>query len=216
MRLWRRAKHVLYHRIAAARDFFIAKFWLTSFLGAHEIKNSMADIPPHPDWKELFEAWEKVASKHCAALGQVALNWAIFETIIDYWNLKLADISPQFGTCLTAQIAGSGRKLDAFIPIVKLLGIKKPSADTLEKFAKKAGCLAEQRNRAIHDPWDLSNPNTPKRLELTARKKLRRQLIPVSTDEMSNLAGDIATLKNEFVTIAKEAMNATREPSPHK
>ncbi len=167
---------------------------------------------PRQTNKEIFEAWKETASNHYAALGIVASNWAIFETTIDIWNLKLADISPQFGTCLTAQIAGSGRKLDAFISIVKLLRVKNPSTDTLEKFAKKAGCLAERRNRAIHDPWDLSNPHNPKRLESTARKKLRLQEILVSTDDICNLAGDIATLKNEFDAIASEAMNGTREP----
>jgi hypothetical protein len=213
--LRRRSENALQRRCITARDLFVAKFRL-AFLGDHERKNSMADGPPHTDKKKLFEAWEELASNHYAALGVVASNWAIFETTIDIWNLKLADIPAQFGTCFTAQIAGSGRKLDAFISIVKLLGIKKPSADTLEKFAKKAGYLAERRNRAIHDPWDLSDPNNPKRLESTARKKLKLQDVLVSTDEILNLAGDIATLRNEFDAIASEVMSGPREPSPHK
>lgn len=149
----------------------------------------MADDPQHtdnPSMKEIFEAWEVMASKHYAALGLTASNWAYFEAVIDDWNLKLADIPLQLGACFTAQIAGSGRKLDAFNSIVKLLGVKTLSADTLEEFAKKASGLAERRNRAVHDSWDLSNPNDPKRLEVTARRKLRLQTVPVSTDSISN------------------------------
>ncbi len=180
----------------------------------------MVEVSTHVDnssnKNEIFEAWDLTASKHYTALGLTASNWAYFEAVIDDWNLKLADIRPHLGECFTAQIVGSERKLNAFISIVKLLQLKSLSANMLETFTKEASSLAEQRNRVVHDSWDISNPNEPKRLEVAAGKTLRITTGPVSTDIITKLADDIATLRTEFEAMASQAMKEMRESSPDK
>ena len=169
------------------------------------------------DYQALFEEWVEKSQPHYAAIGLVAAHWAYFEAVIDDWCLRLANIPAQPGACLTSQIMGSGRKLDAFISIVGLLGIKTPSAKSLAMFAQRTAGLAEQRNRAAaHDPWDLTDPDNPYRLEVTARKKLRIHWVRVSTDELNRLAGNIKTLTNDFEELAQEALTAPREPSSDK
>jgi hypothetical protein len=174
-------------------------------------------MPTHKlTYEEQFKIWSTKADKHLSRIGLVAANWAYFEALIDHKTLEIAGIQHEQGSCLTAQIAGSGRKLDAFISIVRLVGVKTPSAQVLEDFSKRTTGLAEQRNRAIHDPWDLSNPDDPKRIEATARKKLRLKKVHISTDNLAKLAGDIATLKNEFEQLAEQVLISSRGTSPRK
>ncbi len=153
---------------------------------------------------KMFEEWSEVTARHYAMVGLVASNWAYFEAVIDDWTLRLAEIEPNIGACLTAQIAGSGRKMDAFISLLRLLKVGAPTADEWDKFAKRVAGLAEQRNRAIHDPWFLHDPEKPKRLEVTARRKLRNEMVPMSTIEVAALAANIETLTLEFDKIVME------------
>jgi hypothetical protein len=66
--------------------------------------------------------------------------------------LMLAQIPQQTGLCLTAQIGGSARKLDAYIAIARLRGADKFMGE-LDALAKATTALSERRNRVVHDPW---------------------------------------------------------------
>jgi len=123
---------------------------------------------------------------HFAAIGKVAAEWAWLEFWIDTKTLELTKIQFEAGLCVTAQVVGSARKLDAYIALARHLGIKKASAD-LEAFAKDTVGLAERRNRAIHDPWLVEKGLYPSRLEATARRTLRFLVVPVGTDELLTL-----------------------------
>jgi hypothetical protein len=90
---------------------------------------------------------------HLATIGLVASSWAGFELAIDMSALAVANISQQVGLCLTAQISGSARKLDAYIAIARQRGADKNFLQELNTLAKETTALAERRNRAVHDPW---------------------------------------------------------------
>ena len=58
---------------------------------------------------------------HYAMIGMIAAEWAYFESLIDRYTQRLAGIDDHVGTCLTSQIAGHARKLDAYIALAKHL-----------------------------------------------------------------------------------------------
>ncbi|MGC9953208.1 MAG: hypothetical protein ABSD21_02890 [Rhizomicrobium sp.] len=169
-----------------------------------------------PSSEEQSETWRRLERDHLAAVGMVASNWAYFEAVIDDWVLRLAHIEPSIGACITAQIAGSGRKLDAFISLSGFLRASAPSANDWEKFASKVAGVAERRNRVVHDPWFLIDPENPIRLEATARKKLRLEMILVPTTEVNKLAKDIEKLRAKFEDMARFAITSLPSTSPEK
>jgi hypothetical protein len=89
-----------------------------------------------------------------------------------------------------AQIAGSARKLDAYISLARFRGIPKKLTAELCDFAKDSVGLAEQRNRFVHDVW-IFPPKGPERMEATAKKKARLVRIPTSTEELFKFAPTI-------------------------
>ena len=139
----------------------------------------------------------KAEQEHFAAIGMVASQWAFFEFCIDLNTLQLAMIPEEFGLCITAQVAGSARKLDAYIALARQLGCTTKNSD-LEKFSKDTVALGERRNRAIHDPWVVEQDQEPTRIEATARKKLRYMTISSPTSKIVQLAFEIMEHVSKF------------------
>jgi hypothetical protein len=133
-----------------------------------------------------------------------SLCWPSFEALLDGLALELADIPSEVGLCFTAQVAGSARKLDAYIAVAKVRGAKKASALLEGDFAKRTAALAEQRNRAVHDPWLIQEGNIPQRFEITARRKLRSEMVPVTTDDLITLAKHIEEHTRRFFEIDEQ------------
>jgi hypothetical protein len=50
-------------------------------------------------------------------VGRITSNWSLFETMIDMAMWHIAGIDDNSGGCLTAQIAGFARELDALIAL---------------------------------------------------------------------------------------------------
>jgi len=168
-----------------------------------------------PDfWKSKFFEWKNRADKHYAAIGIVTANWSYFEAVLDTWIHHFADTSPDVGVCLTSQISGSARKIDALIALIRLRGISDPSPDEFDAFSKKTISIAENRNRVAHDWWDLSDPDFPSRLMAMARKKLILRMEKVSTEQLNHLAGDIMNLKNELESMCQKSSHAWRPRPP--
>lgn len=150
---------------------------------------------------------------HYAAIGRVAAEWAFFERIIDAWSLDYAAVTEQIGVCFTAQIMGSRAKLDAFISLAGLFGASKSRLAGLRRFAQNIVGLAEQRNRAIHDMWELTDPKKPQRHEATARKVVRLLKIHVPTNELLDLADTIKKTRLKFNMMAAEIWYETMRAS---
>lgn len=152
----------------------------------------------------MSEGTERIADlskDHYAAIGQVVVAWSEFEILLDITTLVLAKIKMKVGFCLTAQIAGSGRKLDAYIAIARGLGATK-TVKAMNAFAKDTVGLAEQRNRVVHDSW--SGLGTPNRFEVTAKRVLRAETIPVSVDDLTKLAKRIDEHTQRFYNLSQD------------
>jgi hypothetical protein len=144
---------------------------------------------------------ERVAAKkHYTAVGMVAGAWAAFELTIDNRALELAKIPYDHGNCFTAQIMGSANKLNAYIAIAQLCGAKR-AIEALELFAKDTVKLSERRNRTIHDPWVLGANESPHRYEITAKRKLRKLLVPTPTPNIEKLSTEIVAHRERFIAI---------------
>jgi hypothetical protein len=146
------------------------------------VRIAMSEEPPLVDrFDEFFFDYQRFLSEmkskeaaHFSAIGFVASEWAALEVRIDQATLQLSRISVQVGFCLTAQIAGIARKLDAYTAIARHR-VGDGFLSELRKFKNDATGLAEQRNRVVHDPWTFQLGST-KRLEITARGKLRQHV----------------------------------------
>jgi hypothetical protein len=107
--------------------------------------------------------------KHSAAVGSVATHWALFEILLDITMWSATKLDPRIGACLTAQISGHARKLDAVIALVCLDPRYADKVTKLNKLAETARSLSEQRNRVVHDPWTAVDGKMH-RMEATARR----------------------------------------------
>ncbi len=84
---------------------------------------------------KLSEAHQERGRLHFAAVGAVASAWSTFELLLDAATLVLGNIPRQIGYCLTAQVIGAARKLDAYIAIARLRGANRFMKE-LDQFAK--------------------------------------------------------------------------------
>jgi hypothetical protein len=143
-----------------------------------------------------------VSQEHYAAIGRVAVEWSSFEANIDLYSLRLAGFNQEEGICFTAQIAGSGRKLDAYIAIAQVRGLKAATVKKLHVFAADTQGLAEQRNRVVHDSW--AGIGGPHCLEATARKKLKFEYVEVPTKEVLKLSHKISAHNERFYQLNEQ------------
>jgi hypothetical protein len=137
------------------------------------------------------------------AVGKVAASWSFFEAMLDISIWNLACMSKEFGACLVAQIAGSARKLDAIIALIKLKPEHEKKITELNKIAENSQRLGERRNRVVHDPW-MGDATGTYRLEATARKILKLQPVAVSDDEIGKLIVDISDHTKRYMTLMAE------------
>lgn len=145
--------------------------------------------------------------KHFAAIGRLSSEWALFELDVDFNMLSLAGIDKRFGLCLTAQITGMTKKLEAYIAIAKI-ALPSLNERKLNKLFEKVRALAEQRNRIIHDPWLFEETNGPFRQEITARRVLRIKPVPVSTADVWDIIKQIDRTSWEFDCIHTKVLEA--------
>jgi hypothetical protein len=152
---------------------------------------------------------------HFAAIGRVAALWAHFEALIDAWLMTFSGLEEEISVCFTGQMLGSRPRVDAFIALVRQLGADRKWVGVLEAFAKDVQGLQEQRNRAIHDVWQMTDTERPQRREASARRVVRILSIHVPTRELIALAGNIDKLRERFDAIAQEILSGL-SASPDK
>jgi hypothetical protein len=133
-----------------------------------------------------------VGDAHYAAIGRVTITWAFFEIIIDTHIWRLAEVDTDHGACMTAQIFGSGRKLDALMSLVRHRVGEGPWTKKLNAFAQSTTGLAERRNRMIHDPLvKLDGEEHPRRIGITAKKQLLVTTDPMPVADILKLGRNI-------------------------
>ncbi|THD68447.1 MAG: hypothetical protein E7813_10485 [Bradyrhizobium sp.] len=128
-----------------------------------------------------------------AAVGKVASNWAAFEHMLHSSLWVFAKVGDEAGACLTSQIPGPGRALDAFVSLVRMHGGDDALIKTINQFAEKTRGLGDKRNRAVHDSWNWDRETgNPYRLEISARKRIVMGPQPTSLSDMNTLVDQIA------------------------
>jgi hypothetical protein len=148
---------------------------------------------------------------HFTAVGVVACEWAGFELILDQSIIEMGRIPEDSGMCLTSQIAGPARKLDAYIALVRLRG-GVAFLKELEAFAKDTTALSERRNRVVHDPWlQFTEGGVASRLETTARRILRHRFVETTRGELVRLCDDIASHANRFCQLHSRILEAVAD-----
>ncbi|NUJ80969.1 hypothetical protein HUN39_13185 [Methylocystis sp. FS] len=95
-----------------------------------------------------------------------------------------------YGFCLTSQVIGSARKIDAFIAISKLRGASMMNGE-FEKFAKSTAALSEKRNRVIHDPWCEDDDGSVTKTEVSARRLFKFEILESDIEQLRRLFSDI-------------------------
>ncbi len=155
----------------------------------------------------------KIASDHLAAIGTVAAKWSLFEALIDTASVRLARITPEIGVCFTAQIAGSARKLDAYISLSRFRHISEEMIADLTRFAKKTHDLSLMRNRIIHDVWVFDASMSPQRLEVTAKQVSKIESVSMSTREVMDFADRLDRHTKRFENYA-DTIEARGEAPP--
>jgi hypothetical protein len=162
----------------------------------------LAQMPPTDPL--VFQASDerRAEMRHYAAIGRVAANWSYLEADIDTESISLAGLDGKMGICFTAQIAGSGRKLDAYIALARLQGASPKLIQDLCDFAKDTQTLSIKRNRTVHDVWFFNHPQSPQRLEASAGKVARLEYIPTSTEKLLKLADEIDESRVRFDGLA--------------
>jgi hypothetical protein len=172
--------------------------------------------PTDPAVLKAF-ADDRARNLHYSAIGQVAACWSYFEAVIDTWLMAFADVAPRIGVCFTSQMLGSRPRIDAFIALVRCLGAHEKWPKVLEAFAKDVQGLSEQRNRAVHDVWDLSESSMPHRFEASAKRRLRIAKIHVPTESLLRLARHIEALRERLDDLGSEIfteLRASRDTTP--
>jgi hypothetical protein len=91
-------------------------------------------------------------------IGQVAAAWAQVDHLLDILIWQLADVDPQAGACITAQIPGTYGRFKAVIALLQFhqQRTNKPLQKLINRatdLSNKSNIPGEGRHRTIHDPW---------------------------------------------------------------
>lgn len=158
----------------------------------------MGRKPAEPPPKRSSPRYSSLAERdHFAAIGRVAVGWSFFEFFLDHFAAELLKLEDHAAICLQAQVIGPARKMDAYIAAARWATDKKFLKD-LEEFARDTTRLAEQRNRVIHDSWIVYENLPPHRFEITAKRLIRREAIPMPTEDVIALSDKIISHNLRF------------------
>jgi hypothetical protein len=175
----------------------------------------MSDPPATPtdfvDLSALSAESSSRISAHFRSVGVIASLWTGFELMLDISSIEIGRIPDEAGLCLTSQIAGPARKLDAYVALARLRGAD-AFARELNEFAKDTQGIGERRNRVIHDPWLFFTENGPAiRLETTARRSLRHKFVEMTLAEMTKLIRDINAHVTRFFQLHQRILAAVSD-----
>lgn len=152
------------------------------------------DEKPYPPPSDMTDYYTGV--------GRISMAWAYFELHVNLTIWELANVSQQFGACITSHIGNPSARFRALIALVQLRGGTDDHYKTLNSLGGTADGLGRQRNRLIHDPssretlTDGTRGNFV-RLEITADRTLKFGMQPV------DLKKDFEKLDNEIKAITE-------------
>jgi hypothetical protein len=140
--------------------------------------------------------------EHYTIIGRVASNWALLETMIDGAIANLANCGEQEMTCVTAQLIGPARRMDALIALFRYQGGSTELRKELKAFQGQIQQLGEDRNRVVHDPLFVKNATGEMhKTTATAKGELKYSFDPVSKEKMATVATAIREATYTFIDL---------------
>lgn len=134
-----------------------------------------------------------------SVLGKLCRWWAAFEYVLNDSIWELANVERHAGTCMTAQLIGTGPRFRCLASLFELRGVSPTLTKALNVLSSEADGLAGRRNRFIHDFIVLNQHDRQfYRVETTADRKLRHDFMAVDLPAVEKLASDIGDLSDRF------------------
>ncbi len=141
--------------------------------------------------------------------------WATLESSIDGTIAKLAETDDQTMSCITAQLIGPARRMDALLALFLLKGGSENVKKELKSFQGRLQQLGEDRNRVVHDPLIMGKKTgrVYKGL-ITAKGQLKFSLEEASLSGMRKTASDIKAMGDEFTALKAKIFSDLKPSAP--
>jgi hypothetical protein len=134
----------------------------------------------------------KADDPHYTVIGRVASMWALLEALIDGCIADLAMCGEEEMTCVTAQLIGPAKRMDALLALFVHRGGSMSVKKKLKAFQGKIQQLGEDRNRIVHDPIFIKKETGKAHKSLaTAKGELKHAFVAISKDDMEKTATKI-------------------------
>jgi len=132
-------------------------------------------------------------------------SWAYLEYYINTCIWHLADVAPALGACMTSQIYTLQGRLNALVALLNLRKADQTIIDRVNSFSSRVREASEARNRIAHDMWlnDSFLPKQMGKMEVTANKSLKFQIVSISCDELKAEVAKIHKHRGESEEIRK-------------
>lgn len=141
------------------------------------------------------------------ALGRVATGWAEYEHLVNTMIWDLSNIERFAGSCLTSQLIGSGPRFRCLLSLLKIRGAQQEIIGAFNSHSSEAEKIGRQRNRALHDPLLLNyEKGTIARMEITADRNLKHQIVDAEVSELLKLDEKISVLTKDFDSLYDRAL----------
>jgi hypothetical protein len=142
---------------------------------------------------------------HYTVIGRVASNWAHLETMIDGCIAKLAMCGEQEMACVTAQLIGPSKRMDALLSLFVHRGGSSTLRKKIKAFQGRVQQLGEDRNRIVHDAMVIRiDTGEAHKALITAKGELKYEFLPLSIESMKKTAAKIREHTQEFLALKGE------------
>ncbi|MFX4223671.1 MAG: hypothetical protein ACMVO3_23440 [Thalassobaculum sp.] len=147
-------------------------------------------------------------------VGQICAGWASLELSVDteIWQLSGMKQAP-LAACVTNELTSIHTKIRALLSLCRVWGIDKKVIKDLSSFSQRLYSIAEKRNRAVHDPWVVTEDGHALGQWNLSREKdgFVSYIRPVSFDELNAVSAQISDKIMEFQKI-RERLHEFFEP----
>lgn len=137
-----------------------------------------------------------------ALIGQIAAAWSVIEHELDTVIWRLAELQPETGACLTAQMIGIRPRFLTIIALCTHAQFPKDFITKIEDVMNKGVKPGEGRNRVIHDPWYLElMSQQAAQFRAMPAKKLTYGFKPMPKEELDDILEKIAKYSGKITDL---------------
>lgn len=174
----------------------------------------MSDSEEYP-FEKPFEFYPEYAQR----IAMIAEHWASTEYYVNALIWALAGVAPGLGACMTSQIYTFNGRVSALLSLLKLRQVDAKIISSVNKLAESSRGPAELRNRTLHDIWARApEPGLMGRIEVTAAKKLKFDIVPISIEALENDLRALDECRTAWNKIRREIEDLipSLPPIPHE